>query len=170
MNFPYPHPDSDRRRNLASPDGVRHAEVGELVDDGCPDVALGHLPVKLAGEESITQLLEPIHHVFGNAAAMVAGFFLPARPPLGFDLGQKGIPWMVVPPGHGIMAWRNRRLGFPLANGGMRPFGIVGPSAETWPTSPSTWANRSGKTSLSCQSAVVTSIPMMSLAVSSTAK
>ena len=97
MNGPYPHPDSQRRHNLPSPDRLRQAEVGELVDDGCPDVALGHLPVKRTGEESIPQLLEPKHHVFGNAAAMVAGGFLPARPSPGFDLGQEGIPWMVVP-------------------------------------------------------------------------
>ena len=50
---------------MPSPDRLWHAKVGELVDDGYPDVALGNLPVKLTGEESITQLLEPIHHVFG---------------------------------------------------------------------------------------------------------
>ena len=126
MNGPDPHPDSCRGRNLPSPDGLRQAEVGELVEDGCPDVTLGHLPVKRAGEESIPQLLEPIHHVFGNAAAMVAGGLLPARPSPGPDLGQEGIARMVVPPGHGIMAWRDRRPGLPLGNGGMRPFGIVG--------------------------------------------
>jgi hypothetical protein len=35
-------------------------------------VTLGNLPVDLAGEESITQLLEPINHVFGKAALVVA--------------------------------------------------------------------------------------------------
>ena len=125
MNSPNSQPDSHSGRNLPSPDRLRHAEVGELVDDGCPDVALGHLLLKRTGEESITQLLEPIHHVFGKAAAVVAGVLLPSVPPLGFDLGQDGIPWMVVPPRHGIMAGRNRRPGFPLANGGMRSFGIV---------------------------------------------
>ena len=65
MNFSYPHPDSCRRRNLPSPDRLWQAEIGELVNDGYPDVALGNLPVKRTGEESIPQLLEPIHHVFG---------------------------------------------------------------------------------------------------------
>ena len=115
MNFPYPHPDSRRGRNLPSPDGVRHAKVGELVDDGCPDVALGNLPVKRTGEESIPQLLEPIHHVFGNAASVVAGGFLPSRSPFGLDLGQDGIARMVIPPKHSTLAGRNRCPGFPLA-------------------------------------------------------
>ena len=77
MHSPCSHPDSCSRHNLPSPDRLWHAKVGELVDDGYPDVALGNLPVKLTGEESITQLLEPIHHVFGNAAPVIAGFFLP---------------------------------------------------------------------------------------------
>ena len=71
MNFPFPAPDSPSGRNLPSPDRLRQAEVGELVDDGCPDMTLGNLPVKRAGEELIPQLLEPIHHVFGNAASVV---------------------------------------------------------------------------------------------------
>ena len=69
---------------MPSPDRLWQAEIGELVNDGYPDVALGNLPVKRTGEESIPQLLEPIHHVFGNAASVVAGGFLPSRSPLGF--------------------------------------------------------------------------------------
>lgn len=126
MNSPFPHPDSCSRRNMPSPDRLRHAEVGELVDDGGANVALGNLPVKLTGEESISQLLEPIHHVFGKAAPVIAGFRLPACSSLGRNLGQDGITRIVVPPEHRALAGRNRRLGFPLGNGGMRPFGVVG--------------------------------------------
>ena len=126
MNSPAPHPDSHRRRNFPGSDGVRHTKVAELVDDGYPDVTLGHLPVELAGEESIPQLLEPINHVFGKAAPVVAGGFLPTRSPFGLDLGQDRIPWMVVPPKHSTLAGRNRRPGFPLGNGGMGALGVVG--------------------------------------------
>ena len=55
--FPAPHSDSHRGRNLPSADGVRHAKVGELIDDGYPDVTLGNLPVKRTGEESIPNCL-----------------------------------------------------------------------------------------------------------------
>ena len=47
-HYPNPHPDSRRGRRLPNPDGVWHAKLGELVDDGCTDVTLGNLPVKLA--------------------------------------------------------------------------------------------------------------------------
>lgn len=126
MNCPVPRPDSHGGRNLPSADGVRHAKVGELIDDGCPDMALGHLPVEGTGEESIPQLLEPIHHVLGDAAPVVAGGFRPACPSPGRDSGQDDIAWMVVPPGHRIMASRNRRPGFPLGNGGVDALGVLG--------------------------------------------
>ena len=57
MNSSAPHSDSHSERNLPSADGVRHAKVGELIDDGCPDVTLGNLPVKRTGEESIPNCL-----------------------------------------------------------------------------------------------------------------
>jgi len=109
MNSPTAHPDSHHGRNLPS-----------------PDVALGNLPVKRTGEESIPQTLEPIHHVFGNAVSVVAGGFLPARSPFGFDFGQDGIARMVIPPKHSTLAGRNRCLGFPLGDGSMGSFGVVG--------------------------------------------
>lgn len=96
-------------------DGVRHAEIVELVDDGDPDVALGNLQVKFTGEESIAQLLEPIHHVLGNTAAVVAGCLFPAVPSPTSELCQQGITRMVVCPLHrtiagGIVALASRSL------------------------------------------------------------
>ena len=41
-------------------------EVGEAVDDGCPNLCLGNLSVEGPGEELDAQLLEEIHHVFGQ--------------------------------------------------------------------------------------------------------
>ena len=126
MNHPFPHTDSCSRRNLPSTDRQRHAKIGKGVDDGGANVVLGNPPVKLAGEKTISQALEPIHHVFGKAAPVIAGFLLPRFPSLGRNLGQDDIAWMVVSPKCRTLAGRYRRLGSPPGDGGMRPFGVVG--------------------------------------------
>lgn len=61
MNFPYLYRESYRSPKMPHADRLRQAAVHELIDDGCPNVALSHLLVKCKGEESITQFLEPIH-------------------------------------------------------------------------------------------------------------
>lgn len=67
------------------PDRLRHAQVGERVDDRRPDVGFVDLPFKGSGVQAVAQLLEPVHHVLGNAAPVVAAIVLPAVEPLGLD-------------------------------------------------------------------------------------
>jgi hypothetical protein len=82
--------------------------------------------MELAGKKPIAQLLESKHHVFGDAAPVVAGFLLPASPSLGLDLGQDGIARMLVSPEHRAVAWRDRGQGLSLGDGSMGSFGVIG--------------------------------------------
>jgi hypothetical protein len=73
---------------------LRHAEVGELVDDGHPNMGLDDLPVIVVREEALAQLLEPMHHALGQAAPVVTGVLLPAAPPLGGILAARRDMWV----------------------------------------------------------------------------
>ena len=72
MICPFPPPASCSRRNLPSPDRLRHAQVGEAVEDDRPDMGFGHLPLKGTREDSVAQLLAAEQHVPSAAAPVVA--------------------------------------------------------------------------------------------------
>ena len=65
MSSPFSLPPSCDGRNLPSPDGVRHAQVGEAVDDGDPSMHFGDLALESAREQPFAQPLEAIHRVLG---------------------------------------------------------------------------------------------------------
>ena len=125
MHTPFPPLDSCNGRNFPNPDRVRHAEVGEGAEDDRTHMALGHLPVERTGEESITQLLESVHPIFGDATPVIVRVFLPARTPLVGDLGQDGIQGMLVSSKHCALTGRGRRLGNVLEEGAMHAFGVI---------------------------------------------
>ncbi len=126
MICPFPPPASCSRRNLPSPDRLRHAQVGEAVDDGGPDMGFGHLTLEGSREQPLAQLLEAEHHVLGQAAPMVVAVVFPTvSPALGNRL-KDGIARMIVPPGDRAVSGRNRCLGAAFGNAAMAAFGIVG--------------------------------------------
>ena len=53
---------------MPSPDGVRHAQVGEAVDDADAGVHFCDLALEVAREESLAQEFDAIHRVLGKAA------------------------------------------------------------------------------------------------------
>jgi len=101
---------SCRRRNLPYPDGLRHARIGEGVDDDGTDVAFAHLALEASGGRAVVEWLQPGHHVFGKAAPRVAAIVLPASAAFAGDVSDDGIVGMVV-------AARNRA--FAPGNGGI---------------------------------------------------
>lgn len=68
MILPFPPPASCSRRNFPSPDGLRHPQVGQAIENGCPDMGFGHLALEGAPEHPVAQLLEAKHHVLGKTA------------------------------------------------------------------------------------------------------
>ena len=99
-NSPYPRPTSCGRRNFPNPDGLRHAQIGKGVDDGGPDVRFGHLPLEGSGVQAVAQLLQPVHHVLGDAAPVVVAIVLPASAALGGDVFENTVTGMIVAPGN----------------------------------------------------------------------
>ena len=89
-------PFSCGRRNFPYPDRLRHAQVGERVDDRRPDVGFVDLPFKGSGVQAVAQLLEPVHHVLGNAAPVVAAIVLPAVEPVGLDFLEDDVAGVVI--------------------------------------------------------------------------
>lgn len=126
MICPFPPPASCSRRNLPSPDRLRHAQVGEAVNDGGPDMGFGHLTLEGSREQPLAQLLEAEHHVLGQAAPMVVAVVFPTvSPALGNRLKDR-IARMIIPPGDRAVSGRNRCLGAAFGNAAMAAFGIVG--------------------------------------------
>ena len=60
------------------PDRFRHPKVGKGVEDRDPDVGFVDLPLEGPGVQAVAQLLHPVHHVFRDAAPVVAALVLPA--------------------------------------------------------------------------------------------
>ena len=75
---------------------------------------------------SVAQLLQPVHHVLGDAAAVVAAMVLPASAALDGDVFEDGIAGMIVAPGNRAVPRGNGGTGVPVGNGGMAAFGVVG--------------------------------------------
>jgi hypothetical protein len=80
-------------------------------------VGLGHLPVEEPGEHLVAELFEPIHHVLGEAAPMVAAVILPAISALGLDFLEDAISGMVVAPLNRALPGRNSDLGTAFGEG-----------------------------------------------------
>lgn len=78
---PPPPPASCSRRKLPSPDGLRHPQIGEAIENGRPDMGFGHLAVEGAREHPVAQLLEAKHHVLSMAAPVVATVVFPSVAP-----------------------------------------------------------------------------------------
>ena len=104
-------PVSCSRRNLPSPDGLRHHQVGEAIENGRPDMGFGHLALEGAREHPVAQLLEAKHHALSMAAPVVATVVFPSvAPSVGNGL-EDGVLRMIVTPrdralsGDGPFAW-----------------------------------------------------------------
>jgi hypothetical protein len=76
---------------LPYPDRLRHAQVGEGIDNGRPNVGFVHLSLEAPGEQAVAELLEPVHHVLGDAAPVVAAIVLPAVESLGSNFLKDGV-------------------------------------------------------------------------------
>ena len=126
MSSPIARPASCCRRNLPYPDGLRHAQVGEGVDDGGSNVGFVHLSLETPGEQAVLQLLEPVHHVLGNAAPVVAAIVPPAVESLGSNFLNDGVASMVASPRDRAVAWRNGSTRVPLGNRRMAAVAVVG--------------------------------------------
>ncbi len=111
---------------MPNPDGLRHAQIGKGVDDGGPDVGFGHLPLEGSGGQAVTQLLQPVHHVLGDAAPVVVAIVLPAGAALGGYLFENTVTGMIVAPGNSTVPRGNGGTGVAVGNGGMAAFGVVG--------------------------------------------
>lgn len=108
------------------PDRLRHAQVGERVDDRRPDVGFVDLPFKGSGVQAVAQLLEPVHHVLGNAAPVVAAIVLPAVEPLGLDFLEDDVAGVVISPRDRTIAWRDGGTRVPLGDRRMAAVAVVG--------------------------------------------
>lgn len=93
MNFSYLRSSSCSRRKLPYPDRLRYAQVGESLEDRCPDVGFVHLDLEGSGGETVAQSLQAVHHVRGDAAPLVAAIVLPAGESLGLDFLEDGGAW-----------------------------------------------------------------------------
>ena len=76
------------RQNNPAGDGNGHAEGGHDIQGGHPDMHLGDLGFEKArGQTTTEQLLEAIHGIFSEAAAMIADRPFPGRQPVSRDGG-----------------------------------------------------------------------------------
>lgn len=126
MSSPISRPSSCSRRNLPYPDRLRHAQVGEGVDDGRPNVGFVHLSLEASGEQGVPQLLEPVHHVLGNAASVVSAIVLPAVESLGFNFLEDDVASVVASPRDRTVAWRDGGTRVPLGDCRMAAVAVVG--------------------------------------------
>ncbi len=125
-NSLYPRLTSCGRHHLPNPDGLRHAQIGKGIDDGGADVRFGHLPLEGSGVQAVAQLLQPVHHVLGDAAPVLVAIVLPASAALGGDVVENTVAWMIVAPGNGAVPRGNGRTGVAVGNGGMASVGVAG--------------------------------------------
>lgn len=119
-------PFSCSRRNLPYPDRCRHAEIGKGVEDRGPDMSFSDLPLEGPGVQAATQLLQPVHHVLGDAAPVVAALVLPAAASLGFDLLEDRIAGMMVSPSDGPFPRGKGGTSAPLGDGRVAAVAVVG--------------------------------------------
>jgi hypothetical protein len=87
---------------LPYPDGLWHAQVSEGFEDGRADRRFGHLSFEGSGGQAVTELLEPVQHVFRDAASLATTLVLPAIESFGLDLPQNGVArvadtWAISP-------------------------------------------------------------------------
>ena len=126
MNSLFPFPVSCSRRNWPNPDRLGHAKVGESVDDDHTNMGFDDLAFEAPGQQFVPELFEPVHHVFGQAASMIATVVLPAVASLGVDFLEEAIPRVIVAPENGPLSRRNSRLGVPLCNRCVATLGVLG--------------------------------------------
>ena len=116
MSFPIFRPSSCNRRNLPDPDRLRHAQVGEGVDNGRAYVSFVHLSLETSGEQAVAELLEPVHHVLGDTAPVVTAIVLPAVESLGSNFLKDGVASVVASPRDRTVAWRDGDTRVPLGD------------------------------------------------------
>jgi hypothetical protein len=113
-------------RNLPYPDRLRHAQVGKGVEDGGANVSFCHLSLEGSGVQAVAQLLQPVHHILGDAAPVVAAIVLPAVESLGLDFLEDGVAGVVVSPRHRTVTWRDGGTRVPLGDRRMAAVAVVG--------------------------------------------
>ena len=111
---------------MPHPDGHGHPEVGAGVEDCGPELGFIHLPFKGAGVEAVTELLEPVHHVLGKAAPVVATVVLPAGESLGFDFLENGVARVAISPRDRTVAGRDGGPSVPFGDRCMAAVAVVG--------------------------------------------
>ena len=103
-----------------------NANIGKGVDDDGADVRFGHLSLEGSRVQAVAQLLQPVHHVLGDAAPVVVAIALPAGAALGGDILENNATGMIVAPGNSTVPRGNGGTGVPVGNGGMAAFDVVG--------------------------------------------
>lgn len=122
MTPPFSRAASCSGRNLPYPVRTRHAQVGKRVEDGGANVSFCHLPLEGSGVQAVAQLLQPEHHVLGDAAPVVAAVVLPAGESLGFDFLEDGVAGVVVSPRNRSIAGRDGGTRVPFGNRRRQPW------------------------------------------------
>jgi len=83
------------------------------------------LAFEAPGEQFVPELLEPVHHVFGQVASMSASIILPAVASFGVNLLEDAIPRVIVSPENGTVSRRKGRLGTQRGNRCVAALGIL---------------------------------------------
>ena len=126
MTSPFPRAASRSGRNLPDAVRTRHAQVGQRVENGGANMGLGHLPLEGPVVQAVAQLLQPEHHVLGDAAPVVGAAVLPAGESLGVDVLEDGVARVVVSPQNRSLAGWDGRPRAPFGNRRVTAVAVAG--------------------------------------------